>query len=343
LFLTPDEIVNFLPNDYHVLLGAGTLVTEDGAASDANLNYNSISVGQHIIARGVCPNGGTANSITIDTGASDTGGTCPSINGYPTLDATGASSTNTGSVRIQSTQAFGSLVSTATGSVTMNLTNLNQYPVSVYDFAGTGASPAVPADYVVNTSGVTLPTDLTAGGPLWVDGIVGPFGSAPPDFLALDVVDEASEPATLSIQYTASTLNQASAFATLTGTELSFNLGDSLLTSAQILIGAESIDLTTLPASPTVVAQVATAPPPITVATSNLTTSDLPPTFLPLYCVGNTANGISCYNTYATFQGELNTLFGAATPASVYAVTARGTYNRATNQFTAAAIDVILD
>jgi hypothetical protein len=335
------EVVNFLPaNDFQVTLGPSTLVTRDDAPSDVGLNYNSISVGQHIIARGVC----TATGITIDTGASDSGVTCNSVNGLPTLDAT-ASSTNTGSVRIIPTQAFGTLVSTADGSLTMDLTNLNQYPVSVYNFAGTGASPAVPAAYVVNTTGVTLPTDLTAGGPVWVDGIVGSYGSAPPDFSALDVVDEVSEPATLVVQYVASAGNNATAFATLTGNGFTFNLGDNLLSSAQIDIGAESIDLTTLATSPTVVPQpvVGTVPPPVMQATSGLTSADLPPTFLPLFCEGNTAKGIACYNTYSDYVTELNTIFAAAPPASVYAITARGSYNRAANTFTAAAVDVVLD
>ena len=341
LFATPDEIVNFLPaSDFQVTLGASTLVTKDDAATDVGLNYNSISVGQHIIARGVC----TASTFVVDTGASDSGVTCASVNGLPTLDATSTSGVNTGSVRILATQAFGTLVSTADGSLTMDLTNINEYPVGVYNFAGTGAAPAVPADYVVNTTGVTLPTDLTAGGPVWVDGVVGPYGSAPPDFLALDVVDEVSETAVLTVQYSASTLNNATTFATLTDGGFTLNLADNLLSSAKINIGAESIDLTTLAASPTVQPQVVPVPPlPVTKATSGLTTADLPPTFLPLFCEGDSSAGVGCYNTYSSYVTQLNTIFAAAPAASVYAITARGSYNRATNIFTADTIDVVLN
>jgi hypothetical protein len=348
LFLNANDIVNFLPNDYHVTLGTGTSVTQDAAPSDAGLNYKSVSVGQHIIARGVCPNSANPTPISVDAGSSTNGATCPSVNGFATLDATGTSATNTGSVRILPTQAFGTLVSTATGSLTMDLANLNQYPASAYNFAGTGtstATDAVPASYVVDTGALTLPADLTAGGPAWVDGIVGPYGSAPPDFTALDVVDEVSEPATLVVEYIASALNHATAFTTLTDTGIGFNLTDNLLASAQIQVGAEVIDLTTLPASPTIVPVAVTTPvpPPIKVATSGLTSAQLPPTFLPLFCSGSSANGILCYNGFSQFVVALNSSFGAATPASVYAVTARGSYDRVNNTFTAAAIDVVLD
>jgi hypothetical protein len=338
LFLTSDEYVTGLTADYQVLLGTGTLVTEDGLPSDAGLNYNSVSVGQHIIARGVC------NVTTITNAIGVVVNTCVSQNGYPTLDSTGTSSTNTGSVRIQSTQIFGSVVTNATGSLGLNLTGFNQYPASVYNFAGTGSTPAVATDYLVNTGSLALPTDLTVGGPVWVNGAVAPFGSAPPDFNALSVLDEISMPATLVVNYQPSVIN-TNPFSTLSATDgISVNLADTLIVSAQINIGAESIDMTTLPASPVIVpVTVPPYPAPITVPTANLTTADLPPTFLPLFCAGSTANGIGCYNTFSAYVGEVISLF-ATKPNnnySLYTVTARGTYNRTTNQFTADAVDMV--
>ena len=316
------EVTQFYSADAKVILGPGTLVTQDDVASDAGLNYNSISVGQHISARGIY-------SL---------------VNSVVTLDSTGTSATNTGSVRIEPTQFFGTLVSSGSGSLTMDLQNINQYPASVYDFAGTGtsaATDAVPAGYLVNTGSLTLPADLTAGGPVWVDGIVGPYGSAPPDVNALDVEDEVSEPATLIFTYQSSGVTAG--FSTLSDAGLALDLSNANLVSAIIRIGAEDINVTTLPATPTIVPQVVPAPPPpIKVATTGLTTSDLPPTFLPLFCVGSTANGISCFNTFATFVAKLNTDFTAAAPSAMVKFDARGSYNRATNTFTAAAANVVL-
>ncbi len=332
LAATSAETVNFYEPDSQVILGSGTLVTEDDVPTNGSLNYNSVSVGDHIIARGICAAGST-NCL---------------INNVLTLDSTGTSQTNTGSVRIQPTEAFGSLLTSATGSLEMNLASIGIYPATVFNFAGTGtgtASDAVPASYLVNTGALTLPADVAAGGPVFADGIVAPFGTAPPDFNAAAVPDESALPANLVVTYAASTLNHATTFASFTDSGLSLNLGDTLLTSAQITIGAEVIDVTTLPASPMIVPVVPAtpAPPPIKVPTANLTAADLPPVFLPLFSYGNNANGVSCFNTFSSFVTGLNTAFAAATPASIAAVTAHGTYNRATNTFSADAINVVLD
>jgi hypothetical protein len=332
LAATSAETVNFYEPDSKVILGSGTLVTEDGIPTNGSLNYNSVSVGDHIIARGICAAGST-NCL---------------INSVLTLDATGTSQTNTGSVRLQPSEAFGSLLSSATGSLEMNLASIGIYPAGVFNFAGTGtsaATDAVPASYLVNTGALALPADLTVGGPVFADGIVAPFGTAPPDFNAAAVPDESAVPADMVVTYATSTLNNASAFTTLDAVAgLSLNLGDSLLRSAQITVGAEVIDVTKLPASPTIVgAPFTPAPPPIKVPTVNLTAADLPPVFLPLFSIGNTANGVSCFNTFSTFVSQLKTDFAAATPSSMAAFTAHGTYDRATNTFTANAINVVLD
>jgi hypothetical protein len=329
LAATSAETVNFYEADAHVILGAGTLVTEDDVAVNGSLNYNSVSVGDHIIARGVC----AANTTNCLIGST------------LTLDATGTSQTNTGSVRLQPTEAFGSLVSTSPGSLEMNLANIGIYPASAFNFAGTGtsaATDAVPAGYLINTGALTLPTDLTAGGPVFADGIATPFGSAPPDFTAAAVPDEAEQPATLLFTY--ATAGTTTAFATLTDAGFTLDLSNTQLVSAQINIGAEVIDVTTLPAgTPTIVPQIVpTPPPPIKVATTNITEAQLPPVFLPLFSVGSTANGISCFNTFSSFVSTLQTDFAAATPSVVVALDARGTYNRATNTFTAAAVNVVL-
>jgi hypothetical protein len=327
LAATSAETVNFYEPDSTVILGSGTLVTEDGVPVNGTLNYNSVSVGDHIIARGVCAAGSTDCLI----------------NGVLTLDSTGTSQTNTGSVRLKSTEAFGSLVTSTTGSLEMNLANIGIYPASVFNFAGTGtstATDAVPATYLVNTGTATLPADLTVGGPVFADGIVAPFGAAPPDFNAATVPDEAEQPATLLFIY--ENPGTASAFASLTDGQFTLDLSNNELVSAQINIGSEVIDLTTLPAgTPVIVPQlVPTPPPPIKVPTTGLTAADLPPVFLPLFSVGSTANGIYCFNSFQSFTSNLQNIFSSATPAALFSLDARGTYNRANNTFTAAAINV---
>ncbi len=200
-----------------------------------------------------------------------------------TLDATGTSSTNTGSVRLQSTELWGSLVSSATGSVVMNLQTINNWPVSDYNFAGNGATAGqnpTPAAYLVDSGAIPLPADTVAGDPLWVSGFSTPFGSAPPDWTAVAVNNELSvqtaggqvggalpttpgtqicgvgsqvcDTASLEVIWTQTT-GTTTPFSAVSDAEFSIDLSNAAYVSGVIRIGPESIDLKSLAASPLVV------------------------------------------------------------------------------------------
>jgi hypothetical protein len=306
------QVIQYEDLDSFVLLGPGTLVTADGVSTLGALNYNSVAVGQHITARGI---------YSVDA------------TGVVTVDATG-STTNTGSVRLQSTELFGSLTSAASGSLQMNLQTIQYYPASVYDFAGNGVSAAqdpVAASFLVNTGALTLPT-IAAGGPVWVDGYVAPFGTAPPDFIAEDVLAEPSVPATLAVSWTGT--GTTAPFATLTPTGLTIDLTNAALSGAQLRIGADIIDATTLTATPNIVPAVA-APDP----TSGL------PLFSPRFSVGPGAiseastNPITAFNTLAAWETQIST--DLLTTAATHFV-AQGMYDPVSNTFTASSIDVVL-
>jgi hypothetical protein len=314
LFVNASQLVQVQSQDSFVLVGPSTLVTADGVATPQPLDYHSVSVGQHIIARGL-----------------------PSVtNSILTLDSTGASATNTGSVRLQSGELFGSLVSPpASGSLSLNLQTINNYPASIFNFAGTGTSAAqdaTPANYLVNTGTLTLPS-AAAGDPIAIDGFVSPFGTAPPDFNASAVNAEPTIPATLLVTWTGS--GTAAPFSSLTTSGLTIDLANAAFGSGQILIGAESIDITTLGATPQIVPEPAPPPP-----------AGLPPVFAPLFSVGpggtavSTVTPILSFNGYVAFVNQLNATFGASTPATRFV--ARGLYSRASNTFTATRINVVL-
>jgi hypothetical protein len=314
LFANAAQQVQFEPQDSFVLLGPATLVTADGVSTLGALNYNSIGVGQHITARGLFSQ---------------------SASGVVTLDSTGASATDTGSIRVQSTEVFGSVLATSAGSLDLNLLAIGNWPASIYNFAGNGVSAAqdpTPANFLVDTGSLTLPT-FSAGDPAWVDGFVSPFGSAPPDFLAQSVSTDLSVPATMVVSWTGT--GTTAPFVTLSPTGLSIDLTNAALGSAQLRIGAQSVDITTLSASPTVVPAVA-APDP----TSGL------PLFSPVFSVGPggitevVVNPIQSFNGFASFVTQLNTTFAAPTPATRFI--AQGFFDRVSNTFTASIIDVVL-
>jgi hypothetical protein len=295
-----------------VLVGPGTVVTADNTTL-TGLDYHSISVGQHISARGI-----------YQLPAS----------GVVTLDATGSSTAIAGSVRLRSTELWGLLVSSAPGSLVLNLQTIENWPASSYDFTGNGAGPVTPAGFTVNTGSLAIPAGAAAGSPLWIDGTSAPFGSAPPNFNAFTINAELSVPARLQVDWTGT--GTTAPFATLTNSGLTIDLNNTNYGAGVIRIGSESIDLKSLAASPLIVPQV---PPPVTPATAGL-----PPVFLPSFAIGGptaTANttGITVYNTFSTFVTQLPTSIVAATPALHFVAT--GVYNRSSNTFTASSVDVV--
>ena len=308
------EVIQYEDLDSQVLLGPATQVTADGVSTFGTLNSNSIAVGQHITARGLY----SVNAA-----------------GVTVLDSTG-SSVDTGSVRLQSTELFGTLNSTASGSLQLNVQNIENYPVSVYNFAGNGVSAAqdpVAANFTVNTGALTLPA-AAPGDPLWVDGYVAPFGTAPPAFTAFSVNAEPAVPATLAVVWTGT--GTAAPFATLTPTGLTIDLTNAAFGSGQLRIGADAINLTTSSATPNIVPAVA-----VPAATTGL------PLFNPRFSVGAAANPdvatntpITSFITFAAFVTQLNTTFATPTPATQFV--ARGMYDNTSNTFTASSIDVVL-
>jgi hypothetical protein len=294
--------------DAVVLLGPGTTVTADDNTTLTGLNYNSVSVGQHIIARGI-----------YELPAS----------GVVTLDATGASVSSKGSVRLVSTELWGLLVSSAPGSAVLNLQYIQNWPVTDYNFTGNGAAAVTPASFAVNTGSLAI--TVAAGSPVWIDGFTTPFGSAPPDFNAFAVNAELSVPAHLQVDWTSA--GTTAPFATLANTGLTIDLSNPNYSAGVIRIGAETIDLKSLAASPLIVPQASPAATP-----------GLPAVFLPLFAIGNltaTANttAMTVYNTFSTFVTQLPQSIVAATPARHFV--AAGLYNRGNNTFTASSIDVV--
>jgi hypothetical protein len=304
--------------DATVTLGAATIVTADDTTL-TGLNYNSVAVGQHIVVRGLY--------------------TAPSA-GVVAIDATGNTATNTGSVRLISTHLWGSLVAPGAGGLSLNLQTIDNWPVSNYNFAGNGTSAAanpVAAAFTVNTGALTNP-DTTVADPLWIDGLVAPFGSAPPAFDATALSAEASVPASLQVQWTGT--GTKTPFV-LSATSLSINLANASIGSAVIRVGPESIALASLPTSPafTVVPQapIASSVPGINLFTPRFSYGD-PTAVVAVGCVTACA-GIQVFSAFLTFG---NSLTAALATTGALQMEAHGTYNRATNTFSASSVDVVL-
>ena len=323
----------------NVLIGPGTIVTAEGNPNLKNLDYRSISVGQHITAIGTytLPSSGI---ITLNTVIPTTGSTA-------------------GQVRLQSTQLYGQLLSAATGSVTMNLQTIDGLPASLFNFAGDGSSSAqdpTASAYLVDTTNANA-ADLSAtaaGTLLWIDGFMPGFGTAPPDFLSFPnrkfpalssagvsgVNEEAVVPASLQAVWVSG--GTTTPFASSSSTGLSIDGTSTALASAVIAIGPEIIPLASLGAP------VVVAPNTVVncVATGKSNAQPCAPLFA--YSTITTAatattpavTAIAEYNSFATFVGKLNGTISTAQPAVQFA--ANGYFDRTTNTFTANSIDVVL-
>jgi hypothetical protein len=307
------------------------------------LTPDSVAVGQRITARGI---------YTV------------LANGTIQINSTGTSSTNTGSVRLQSTNLWGSLVSSTAGGLVMDLQTIDNFPISLFNFAGNGSTTAqdpAPASFLVSTPGLTLPAGTAIGDPVWVDGIPRAFRTAPPDFRAFAVNNESSvqvaggqldggvptapgvgicgngsqvcAPASLQVAWRG--IN-AAPFESISGTGFSIKLGDpSAFYSAVIRIGSESIDMETLPSSPLIVP----------------TTLPVTQTFSPRYAWGVPATATTTPTVTSTTALQMSSVFtdmidgvsetiSATHPA--LQLQATGIYNRITNTFTATSVNFVL-
>ncbi len=282
-----------------VTLGAGTAVTTQGSSAAAAAAIDSISVGSRIVAFG---------KASVDAV------------GDLALDATA------GRVRLAPTTIEGVLAQSPTTSAGATLQfalgTIGGRAASAFAFAGTGtssATDATAADYQVATGALALASGAV-GDPVDASGFVAPFGAAPPDFTASALVDPASVPAELTIGWGAAGTPRP--FASYGGASLVPDLGNAAIGARHTLeIGAETIDLHTLGANPTIVPDAA-APAAI-------------------YAIAHAASGVvDDYDTYGDFANALQGALNGAT--AMLALAADGTYDVATRTFTANAITVSL-
>jgi hypothetical protein len=160
----PGARFDVVRGDITVLIGPDTIVARDGGGRNL-LRPGAISVGQRIHAFGE-----VTATPTVETLA---------------LDAT------EGRVRMNLTHLSGSVIAANPGLVALDLFAIDGCRPAIFDFAGTGVSPASDADpdnYEVATGSLGI-LGLTPDSPVRVFGFVTPFGFAPPDFVGRTVVD----------------------------------------------------------------------------------------------------------------------------------------------------------
>ena len=281
-----------------VILGSATVVSEDGVAA-GGLNAASVSVGQRITVYGQA-------GLNSTTGAPIE------------LDATA------GQVRLASTRLWGTLNSATAASASLDLVSIGGFTRDVFNFAGTGTSgqDATPLAYQVNTGSLDE-SAVAAGTLLQVDGIVSPFGTAPPDFNATAITPGSSTLQQLVVEWANGTTAVAP-FSSFSSAGVVVDLANAdLSTIHYIRSGPAMLDLKSLPASPLITTVGADQ--------SNL-----------WLAVGSSAltTGISVFNSAAGFATGLKSALNGTNRA--FRLVAYGQYNSSTNTFVASRIYVAL-
>jgi len=214
-------------DDVRVLIGPDTIVTKAGHVRD-DINIDDISVGQSVRILG---------TVTSD----------PAVTGL-TMDAT------EGRVRLKITHLSGKANGVTTSLLTMNLRGIDRRPIELFDFSGTGMTPdqdADPTNYEVDTTTLSLGF-VEPDTPVLVYGFVNEFGAAPPDFAGRTVVDIATARARLGIGWLPE--GTTAPFLSIGPEGIVPDLENPNLGERHhIKIGHVVIDLTELPAAPTIV------------------------------------------------------------------------------------------
>lgn len=315
-------IVSAISGNSLTVLGA-TYLYYEGYCSTGNLCFTYypaaiINIGPSTLVTEDGSSGSfSTQSISVGSQIDALGlGTVSSSN-VLTLDAT------SGLVRLQSTPIWGTLGSGTAGSATLGLVSMGTTynPASAFDFTGTGASAA---SYQVNTAGATTGADqsgTTAGTLLRVDGFPAAFGAAAPNFNATAVNPGSSEPANLVVEWSGSGTD--SPFTSQDSTSLVLNLSGSDL--AEVVTGPQG----DCPTTATPACAPLTGTPAITISGANQ------------FAIGNATKGISMFDSASAFASGLGSTLNGST--AVYRVVAIGSYDSATNTFTARRVDVALE
>ena len=194
----------------------------------------------------------------------------------------------------------------------------------MFDFAGTGSSTAndaTPGAYQVKVPAALPIPSLTVGFPIRFEGFVTPFGSAPPDFAAITVVDFSSADAFLLLAWASPGVTAPFA-APLSDTHMV--IAQSTLQGAQvhvIRIGPQIVD----PAS--VSAGLSFVPSP----------TAQPLTFAIAHADSRT---IDSFTSFADFVTALTTDLNGTT--AVRAVAAEGRYDQSSGVLTVTRMIVAL-
>ena len=297
-------------NNATVTIGSATTVSQDGVMA-SGLTPASISVGQQLDVSGQC-SVDSAGNLSLDAATCMVGGT-------PTPCQ----------ARLASSRIWGTLSSATPGSAVLDVLTIGNFAPAGFNFAGTGAPVANPAAYAVNT-GTLDESGVAASTLLAVDGLVSPFGAAPPDFNATAIALGSATEQRLVVEWVNG--GATAPFTSANTSGLVVDLSNANLGSVHHVVTVPgtldltrpgTYDLKLLPTSPPfTIVDAAQADLRLSIGSITLT------------------NGISVFHSASAFAGALSSTLNGTN--KIYRLVAVGQLNAAANTFVASRISVAL-
>lgn len=276
--LAPRSGATRFHDEVTVTIGNDTGVRRRGEPGAA-LDGSAISVGQRVEILGELQDDGSGNA---------------------SLDA------DPGRVRLLVTHLGGRVSAATTGQLRLDLASIDGRDPRIFDFTGTGLTPAVdadPRDYEITTGALALDS-LEPGEAARVFGFVRPFGQAPDDFEAISIVDRAAPGgAALSLDWRPE--GTLAPFASLGPDALIPDTGNpDIGRRHHLVVAGIPVDLASLAAAPTI-APATDGPARYAIAVDH---------------------DLEIFNDFAAFASRLAVLLDGSRPA--LALHAEGRYDR---------------
>jgi hypothetical protein len=307
LFSIPTGVSLSFQDDLTLTIGPDTIVNVDGHPELANADTDYISVGQQVDMEALAVLDASNNPV-LDA------------NSLPTWTVAN------GLVRLTPSTGWAVQKSTGAGDISANLISLGGFEPGTLNFTGTNSTPAA---YTVGTG--ALDTSGLAANPIFrFDGLVTPFGMAPPDFIADSVATPATDQV-MTVQWTGGTTSPFISkdanglVVNITGATGGFVSAPVVQTGPLYIPDANpdahtTFDLSANAVNPTIVAD---------------------PALHSQFTIGNPASttGLAVYHDYSSFLTALGTVLnGTNTVPTLVAV---GHYDATSNKFTAYRIDMV--
>jgi hypothetical protein len=239
---------------------------------------------------------------------------------FGALSGTTMNAATPGSVIIaQQTQMFGTAnAAIASGTLTMNLAQVDFRAENLFTWADSGTSPPTPATFTANVGTLGNALSIAGGTPVEVDGFVAPIGDGNQDMTANALADLTTAP---SLVYVKNLTGGFTVGATTSSTQIQLAISGTAATGELAIVDQGFVGTMSLPTTPAPTVQPASSGG--------------------LFMIRDKITGsVTAFTSFSAFASALGNALTQGATLEVFG--ALGTYNAGTNVTQAALVCVVL-